>query len=446
MNKKGFAPIIIIIIAAVIIGAGFVIYRYVKVNSPVSTTTSTTINNTGYKANSVVEANNQFSLDLYKRYSLIKANKENIFFSPFSISSAIAMVYEGAKGKTAEEIRSVFHFPSDNTVLRESYQNIFNIINRGSTLNEKDIVYKLNTANALWVQKDYKLLGSYVSLITKYYNGEIQNLDFINNVKQAVTTINTWVENKTANRIKNLVSEDVVKSAKMVLTNAIYFKGEWLDKFSEGSTKDKDFKITPSLTIKVPMMEQVTHLKYAESVDAQLLELPYKSYPNEGLSMLILLPKNNDLTSLEKNLNIQTLSELVSKLGTYKVDVSLPKFKIETKTRMKNDLEAMGMLTAFSDYADFSGITGKSDLEIGDVIHQTFIENKEDGTEAAAATAIVMPPAAIAPGTMPPEKIYIFNANHPFIFLIQQKTQENINNNELGNILFMGRVVDPSAK
>ena len=451
MFKKGFVPILIIIVA-IIIGTGFVVYRSLKfkVSIPnttstgsISTTTSTTPV-TVFKANNAVEANNQFGIDLYKRYSATKNKEENIFFSPFSISSVVAMTYEGAKGKTAEEIQSVFHFPADTKVLREDYQNIYNIINRDSTLSNKDVVYKLNTANALWVQKDYKLLESYVSLIKKYYNGEIQNLDFINNAKQAVITINSWVEKKTANRIKNLLSESNVKEAKLVLTNAIYFKGEWYNKFSKESTKDKDFKITPSLTIKVPMMEQVDHFRYTESSDVQLLELPYKSYPNDELSMLILLPKKNDLASLERGLNIQKLSELVSKLEIKKVDVFLPKFKIETKTEMKNDLNAMGMPTAFSDEADFSGITGRPNLKIDEVIHQTFIENKEEGTEAAAATAVVMIPTA--PGPMPQEKIYIFNANHPFIFLIQQRTQDNITKNELGNILFMGRVVNPSTK
>ena len=380
-------------------------------------------------AKNAIEASNQFACDLYLRYFGRKSANQNIFFSPFSISSALTMTFEGAQGKTADEILKVFHLPVDVAQIRKDYQEAYGEINAG------DKLYTLRTANALWVRSGYKLLGDYINTVKTYYDGRVTSLDFSKNPGNAVNTINNWVAEKTANRITNLLSNsDVNPTTRLILTNAIYFKGLWIDKFAKAETENREFTPGSGTPYKVPMMKQVSQFRHAELKNVQLLELPYQG---SALSMLVILPQNNNLASVEKTLSSSKLAEWVSSLENHRVDVSLPKFKIETRESLAADLEAMGMPMAFSPReADFSGIALRTSMEnlfIGSVIHQTFIENNEDGTEAAAATAVGVQ-AAIAV-LQPPQRVYVFNANHPFIFLIRQ--------NRSGSILFMGRITKP---
>jgi len=370
----------------------------------------------------VVDANNQFALDLYLKF---KDNPEysenNIFFSPYSISTALVMTYEGARGKTAEEMRSVFYFPEDDDMRRYSFAKVYNLINK------KDKKYKLHTANALWTQIDYPFLDEYLDLIEKYYAGKATNLDFVDETEKSRKIINGWVEDKTRNKIKDLIPAGILDAdTRLVLTNAIYFKGTWLLQFNKEDTRQEDFKVIPEKTVKVDMMSIAgEEFNYAETDKLQILKLPYEG---EDLSMLIILPKENDLNSLEDSLSLEKLNELRNTLTKQKVDVFLPKFKFETKYFMEKTLIEMGMPSAFLN-ADFSGMDGTKDLFISNVIHQAFVEVNEEGTEAAAATGVVMKEVAIA------ENI-IFRADHPFIFMIQER--------ETGNILFMGRVFDPT--
>ncbi|MCD4760365.1 serpin family protein [bacterium] len=374
--------------------------------------------------NSIVDANNKFALDLYDKYK----EKGNVFFSPYSISSALAMTYEGAKGKTAEEIKEVFYFPEDQDEMRSAYASLYNDINK------EDKEYALSTANALWAEKEFVFLDSYFDTVKNYYGGGVTNLDFKKNPEKSRVTINNWVEDKTNDKIKDLIPSGMIDSlTRLVLTNAVYFKGDWVKQFNEDNTKDKNFRVTPNNTVKIPMMKYTgdeAEFKYAEDNNTQIIELLYSG---EELSMLILLPKNDDLNKLEKNLSIKQLSNWKEDLVKQRVDVYIPKFKFETKYFMAEDLNEMGMPTAFGEQADFSGMTGRRDLFVSQVVHQAFIEVNEEGTEAAAATAVVMKFLAL-PGEG--QKIPVFNADHPFIFLIQQ--------NNTGNILFMGRVNDPS--
>jgi len=379
---------------------------------------------------SVVNANNQFAFELYSKY---KSKDGNIFFSPYSISSAIAMTYEGAKGKTADEIQSVFHFPKDDSLRRESFLKINTLINK------KDKKYKLSTANALWAQKDYPFLKDYFKLIENYYNGKVTNLDFRNKTEESRLTINNWVEGQTNNKIKDLIPQGLLDSmTRLVITNAIYFKGFWLKQFDKKNTQEKNFRVSPANIVKVQIMSlsgEEAEFNYAETEKLQILELPYEG---EELSMLILLPKEDNLGTIEKSLNSKKLSEWRNSLKEERINVYMPKFKFETKYFMTQDLKDMGMPTAFTpgiDFggkADFSGMTGNKRLNIDEVIHQAFIEVNEEGTEAAAATAVV-----IGAGMAMPKPIKIFNADHPFIFLIQEKAT--------GNILFLGRVANPAT-
>lgn len=372
------------------------------------------------KVSAVVNANNQFAFDLYSKY---KSKEDNVFFSPYSISTALAMTYEGARGRTAEEMQSVFRFPEDDDIRRPAFARIYNEINK------KDRKYKLHTANALWAQRDYQFLDEYFSTTERYYGGKVASLDFARETEKSRQIINTWVEDQTNNKIKDLIPPRVIDPlTRLVLTNAVYFKGTWVLQFDKSKTREADFKVSPTKTVKAQMMSltgEKAKFNYAETEELQILEMPYEG---EELSMLVLLPKEDTLDKLEQHLNVEKLEEWRGMLQERKIDVYMPKFKFETGYFMAQDLLEMGMPSAFTGAADLSGMTGRRDLFISEVIHQALVEVNEEGTEAAAATAIVMAKAVFISN--------IFRADHPFIFMIQQK--------DTGNILFLGRVMDPT--
>ncbi len=369
----------------------------------------------------VANANNQFAFDLYKE--LNKTESNNLFYSPYSISTALAMTYEGAKSQTASEMKSVFHFPED-TILRPNFAAIYNQLNN----NAKD--YELRTGNALWIQKDFQLLSDYTNKVEKYFGGKATNLDFIADTENSRITINAFIEKQTNNKIVGLIPKGMLdESARLVLTNAIYFKGTWQWEFDPSDTYDGDFTITPDNIVTVKMMHmqpEKTTFNYADTGDIQILELLYKG---NKISMLVILP-SSDLASIETTLTSEKLNEYKSQMQQTKLDsIALPKFEFDTKYFMKDTLSALGMPTAFTDNANFSGMTGTNDLMIGFVIHQAFIKVDEVGTEAAAATAVGMISTSMPQQT-------VFRADHPFIFIVQDR--------ETGNILFLGKVVDPT--
>lgn len=371
--------------------------------------------------NDIVDANNQFSLEFY--FNLNNKEGENIFFSPYSISTAFAMIYEGARGQTADEIQSVFHFPKEDNIRRANIAAIYN------QLNKKDAKYKLNTANALWIQKDFQLLDDYENTIKNYYGGKATNLDFRGATEQSRKTINVWVEDKTNNKIKNLFPEGSLdKNSRLVLTNTIYFKGRWVKQFDKKDTSEEDFKISSDQIIKVPMMKKTgkdARFNYAETENLQILEMIYEG---EELSMLIILPKEEDVKFIEESFTIENLNSWRNQLREEDVSVFIPKFTFTTKYILNENLKEMGISSAFSEMADFSGIDGDKDLFIQTVVHQAFIDVNEEGTEAVAATGI-----SIGIESVP--EIKIFRVDHPFIFIIQERNK--------GNILFLGRVINP---
>ncbi len=372
---------------------------------------------------SVAAASNRFALDLYSKY---KSSEGNVFFSPYSISAALAMTYEGARGKTADEMAAVLHFPKDDIVRRGGYAEIYGEINREGRK------YNLSTANALWAQKGYYFMPDYFDITEKYYGGKVTNLDFVKETEQSRITINNWVEKQTNDKIKDLIPQGTLDATtRLVLTNAIYFKGNWIIQFNKNNTWESDFRVSPGKTVKAQMMSlagEKAVFNYGETDNLQILELPYEG--NE-LSMLILLPKGDSIASLEASLKEEDLASWENAMNEEQVNVLLPKFKFETKYFMADTLMEMGMPTAFSADADFSGMTGKKDLLISDVIHQAYVEVNEEGTEAAAATGVVMEIASVGP-----DQTKTFDADHPFIFLIQDKAT--------GTILFMGKVNDPT--
>ncbi|MDD1713106.1 MAG: serpin family protein [Methanoregulaceae archaeon] len=381
----------------------------------------------------MAEGNNRFAFDLYSQLAKVQRySSGNLFFSPFSLSSALAITYEGAEGKTAEEIRSVFYFPENDTARREG----FSALNAG--INSADPLYALRTANALWAEKTYPFLPEYTGTAERYYGAKTANLDFIGHPEESRVTINTWVEDKTEDRIIDLIPSGVIDPmTRLVITNAIYFKGEWVKQFDKNKTADAEFRRAPGKTVTVPMMQRTDDdavFLYAETSDLQLLSMPYEQTAGKELSMVILLPRSDDLTTTEASLSAVTLTTLQRAATPRRVMTYLPKFTLETKYSLPDTLSAMGMPTAFTGNADFSGMDGTKNLIISDVIHQAFVDVNEEGTEASAATAVVVKLAA-APGGSGP--IPVFRADHPFIFLIQE--------NETGSILFMGRVMNPTG-
>jgi serpin B len=371
-------------------------------------------------ASSVVDANNQFALDFYSKTT--EQESDNIFFSPWSMSSAFAIAYEGAREKTAEEIQSVFGFPADNDVRRSSFAAI------QDDLNDNGGNYTLNTANALWVKEGYELSDDYVNNARQYYDSEVANVNFVGN--EGVDRINSWVESKTNNKIKDLIARGSTNDlTRLIITNAVYFNGTWSTEFDEQDTVQEDFHVSADKTVTVPMMKlHKKFFKYAETDEMQVLEMPYQG---GKVSMLVLLPNSTDTKSIEQSLTLDKLEQLKGMLENQTVAVNIPKFKLETDYTLNEMLASMGMPTPFKEnIADFSGITQQEDLFIAAAVHKAFVDVNEKGTEAAAATGITVETTSFHP-------IPVFRADHPFIFIIQDS--------ETGNILFMGRVVDPSA-
>ncbi len=381
------------------------------------------LDDSGAKASMVeatVDGYNGFAFDLYGRYA---AGDGNVLFSPYSISTALSMTYEGARGETADEMETVFGFLEDSSDRLPSVARIYN------TLNDADRDYALHTVNALWVQQGYPVVEDYIDAIEGYYGGDVNALDFVAEPEESRVTINHWVEERTNDRIKDLFpSGSIDADVRLVLTNAIYFKGDWLIEFDEEATGEEEFHVSPTETVTLDMMRlRGEAFNYAETGELQLLELPYTG---EDVSMLILLPTEGSMAEVEAQLSPESLGEWIDSMEATAVNVQLPRFAFETKYFMKEDLAEMGMPTAFTGAADFSGMNAEDQLFIDKVIHQAFIEVNEKGTEAAAATGVsVKLTAAVEPQIT-------FNADHPFVFLIRDV--------DTGLIMFMGRVTDPS--
>jgi len=372
--------------------------------------------------NKQVEKNNEFCFDLF---NYVGVEDDNLFLSPFSVSAAIAMTYEGARGKTRKEISKIMYFPDNNEELNSNFKMIIE-----RTQSSKDIKeYTFNIANSLWAQKEFNFLHSYFKNIEKYYDAPIEMVDYKNSSEREKTRlkINNWVENKTNNKIKDLLDQSALdKDTKLVLVNAVYFLAEWQKSFNKKHTKSDMFYTLKGKT-KKEFMKQSSRMKYYSEDSTQILEIPYK---NNKASMVIFLPnKLSQFKSLKEKLNSKYLTSALKKAEYKKVILTLPKFKVEYKMDLADVLKDAGMKRAFSNSADFSGMTCKKDLKIDKVIHQTFINVDESGTEAAAATAVIMKRIT---GVGPNEKTP-FKANRPFIFVIKD--------NSTGSILFVGQLI-----
>jgi len=372
------------------------------------------------------EAVNTFALKIYKKFYSFHSN-ENIFISPYSIFTALAMAYEGARNVTAEEMRYVLSIEQGNESFHRYMQTLYESLNERSE-------YNISTANALWPRIGYNILQNYINIIETYYGGEISEVDY-SKPEEAAGIINSWIEDKTNHLIKNLVSPAAITpDTTLILTNAIYFKGVWELRFDAANTTSREFK-TPGGVVDVPMMQMVNtnnFFNYTETEEMQVLELPYSG---GDISMLIFLPKKGfNLHDIIEYLNDTAFYDIINSMSEEKVDIYLPRFKIETPIyELNRYLTDLGMPTAFSNNADFSGIDGVGELSISQVLHKAFIKVDENGTEAAAATAVMFVTAVNGDSN----SRIIFDCDHPFLFMIYHK-QSN-------TILFMGSIVNPAS-
>jgi serine protease inhibitor len=380
----------------------------------------------GRDLETVVKANTLFALDLYAE---LKAVEGNLFFSPYSISTALAMTHAGARGSTEAQMAQVLHFSLGQGRLHPAFASLEAKL---KAVQEKGHI-QLKVANALWPQEGYAFLEDYLALTKKYYGVLLTPVDY-RETEAARQKINAWVEEQTQDKIKELIRPGILDVlTRLVLVNAIYFKGDWKSQFQPALTKPAPFWVTPREKIQTPTMTQRQRFRYAERDGLQVLELPYAG---DDVSMLLLLPEKVDgLGRLEDALTPENLDRWTRPLEEKEVQVFLPKFKESSQFRLEKTLASMGMVDAFEmDKADFSGMDGRKWLYIAAVIHQAFVEVNEEGTEAAAATAVVIK-ARSAPGVSRPP--LIFRADHPFVFLMRD--------NRTGSILFLGRMVNPST-
>jgi serpin B len=373
----------------------------------------------------VVAGNNKFALELYRN---LQSREGNLFLSPYSISTALAMTSAGARGQTEKQMAETLCFaPMKNEQFHKAFGKIIKQLNASG---EKG-GYELTVANALWGQKDYKFLPEFLTLVRENYGGDLQQVDFVKQTEAARKTINTWVEDKTKDKIKELIKPGTLDSmTRLVLTNAIYFKGKWESQFKPEQTQDAPFTLLGGQNINTPMMHQTGKFGYMETDILQALEMPYV---NNDLSMVILLPKKLDgIKELEKELVSDNLAGWLGKIHKREVQVFFPRFKMTSEFELARILDAMGMPDAFSSKADFSGMTDNRELFISAVVHKAYVEVNEEGTEAAAATGVAMKLTSVAP---PPP---VFRADHSFIFLIRD--------NQTGSILFLGRLANPASQ
>jgi len=373
------------------------------------------------QVDATVQGNTEFALNLY---ASLRDGEGNLFLSPYSISSALAMTYAGARGQTEAEMRKVLCFSHEQQVLHRT----FTAIDSRLDAVDKKRRYELMVANRLWGQKGYQFLDPFLNTTKTCYGAELATVDFIDDTEGARKTINAWIEKQTKNRIKDLLKPGVLQSlTRLVLTNAIYFKGQWESKFDKERTKDAPFMVSAQKKVTAPMMYQKDKFKYMKADSFSAIELPYN---DEELSMLIFLPNEIEgLAALEEECTPRNLKAWTEQMYETEIEVFLPKFDMACEFRLKKVLEQMGIKKLFSE-ADLTGMANDEELYVSAVVHKAFVEVSEEGTEAAAATAVVVAKRAMI-------KRNVFRADHPFLFLIRD--------NKTGSILFIGRLVEPKG-
>ncbi len=382
------------------------------------------------KEEGLIKATNTFAIELYHQLS---KPEENLFFSPFSIFTALSMVYAGARGSTANQMEKTLHIPLEQHHFHRALKKLLRIL--GSEETNKD--NELSIANLLCVKEGYDLLEKFLWSIEDNYNAPIWKLNF-SLVRESSAKINNWVAEQTKGKISNII-DSIDPEMRLILINAIYFKGMWENTFDKNFTKEENFTLASGEKIMVPMMRQTRNFTYLDDDKFQILEMPYKgtliSGTTKRVNMVIFLPKQfNKLPLIESQLTFEKMEVYVSELREQymqRVRVFFPRFTIQISYKLTKALSDLGLALVFTKNADLSAISKEPVIFISDVIHKAFVEVNERGTEAAAVTAISVVGASIGPRKEPP----VFRADHPFIFLIQDSQTKTI--------LFIGKVMNP---
>lgn len=375
----------------------------------------------------LVEGNTAFAFNLYQ---LLKEKDGNLFYSPYSISEALAMTFGGARNETEKQMASSMRFILDQATLHPAFNYLDQeLAKRGQGAKGADGKgFRLNVVNAIWGQKDFKFKSEYLDLLAQNYGAGLRILDFIKAVEPSRVTINQWVSDQTEARIKDLLPKGSIdEMTRLVLTNAIYFNAAWQSQFKKEATTEGKFTLLDGSQITASLMRQTKSFGYCEGDNYQAVELPYDG--NE-LSMVILLPKVDQFKAFESGLSGEKIAGIIKSLQNNQVELTLPKFKIESELGLSSTLKDLGMKDAFDPLkADFSGMDGAKDLFISDVVHKAWVAVDEAGTEAAAATGVIVGTTSM------PIDIKEMKIDHPFIFLIRDI--------QTGAILFVGRVMNP---
>lgn len=373
----------------------------------------------------VIQGNNAFAFALYK--SLGVKTEENLCFSPASVFTALSMTYAGAQTDTAAQMAQALHLPPNQPEIHQALGQWIAELNTPSATQQG---YQIALANSMWGQQGYHILPAYIELLKTAYNADLTPLDFINDVDGAVKTINRWVAQNTQDKITELLQPNMVQDAVLVLTNALYFKGQWSFPFDPKNTSDAPFMLATGEEVLTPMMRQTASLNYTEDEQVQVLELPYGEQASAApLSMILFLPKTNEgFAALEAEFSSDYVVQKLLFLKEQKVMIELPKFSLHGEFSLPETLKSLGMTDAFSlPPADFSGITGKPELYISEVVHKVVIEVNEEGSQAAGASGVAMSRGLV--------RMPSFRANHPFLFFIRD--------NRTQGMLFFGRVMNP---
>jgi serpin B len=375
--------------------------------------------------NSLAGGNTGFAFDLYQA---LRDKPDNLFLSPYSISLALAMTYAGSAGETEGQMGETLNFSLPQDQLHGAFNQLTSTLLSRAELPEGD-GFQLNITNALWGQRGHTFLDDYLDRLARHYNAGIHLVDFISASEEARQRINAWVAEQTEDKIKNIIPQGALTpDTRLVLTNAIYFNAAWASPFQEEATQPQTFTALDGSQNETLMMQQTGHYAYVNSDGLITVEIPYVG---NQLSMLLMMPPLDEFQAFEASLDEDRLDQLLGGLEPTNIRLMLPVFEFESEFSLAQYLAALGMPVAFSDEADFSGIDGSQDLFLQHVLHKAFISVDEEGTEAAAATAIVVGTTSL--GEEPIEVRF----DHPFIFLIRDK--------ETGTILFIGRLIQPSS-
>ncbi len=375
------------------------------------------------KSAQVVEADNQFGLELFRQLAGKQNADSNLMISPLSVSLALAMTWNGSSGETKTQMEEVLH--KSGFTPEEINQSYLTLV---SALYSHDPKVTLSIANAIFYRQDYPVKDNFLQINRTYYDAEVEGLDF-SKTSSSLNTINDWVKEKTENKIKTIIDQ-ISSGDIMYLINAVYFNGKWTWQFEKDNTKDKSFTLSDGTSVQVPTMTIEKNFSYAEKEKLEILELPY-GY--QKYSMLVLLPKEGySVSDIVPLLTADNLHSWVSGMTNNEVTVYLPKFEFSYGTSLISALKALGIKDAFIPYeANFSGISDDTGLYISEVKHKAYIKVDESGTEAAAATSVTVGMTSAGPGP-------IFNADHPFIFLIREA--------DTGAVLFVGTMANPAEE